>query len=94
MTSEFESKKYLQHLVSMEMPAGLKKYIELKLFPCIQMKVTRGISLQTAHRWLHKEGFWYTVHKKALYFDGHEHEDVTEYCQKVFLPTMKKYEAC
>jgi hypothetical protein len=44
-----ELKKYLHHTVSMEMPAGLKKYMELKLFPCIQMKVTRGISLWTAH---------------------------------------------
>ena len=88
-----EARKYLQHVVSTEMPAGLKKYMELKLFPRIQMKVTRGISLRTARRWLHKEGFWYTVHKKALYFDGHECEDVTEYRQKVFLPTMKKYEA-
>jgi hypothetical protein len=74
--------------------AGLKKYMELKLFPRIQMKVTRGISLQTARRWLHKEGFRYTVHKKALYFDGHEREDVTEYRQNVFLPAMKKHEAC
>jgi hypothetical protein len=88
-----ESKRYLHHVVSREMPAGLKKYMELKLFPHIQMKVTRGISLQTAHRWLHKEGFRYTVHKKALYFDGHEQEDVTEYRQNVFLPAMKKHEA-
>jgi hypothetical protein len=88
-----ESKKYLHHVVSREMPAGLKKYMELKLFPRIQMKVARGISLRTARRWLHKEGFRYTVHKKALYFDGHERDDVTDYRQNDFLPTMKKYEA-
>jgi hypothetical protein len=28
-----ESKKYLRHVVSKEMPAGLKKYMELELFP-------------------------------------------------------------
>ena len=88
-----ESKKYLHHVVSREMPAGLKKYMELKLFPRIQMKVVRGISLQTARCWLHKEGFRYTVHKKALYFNGHEREDVTEYRQNSFLPAMKKHEA-
>jgi len=40
-----ESKKYLHHIISKEMPAGLKKYMELELLPCIQMKVASGISL-------------------------------------------------
>jgi hypothetical protein len=81
-----ESKKYLRHVVSKEMPAGLKKYMELELFPRIQLKVARGISLRMARRWLHKEGFKYTAHKKALYYDGHEHENVVDYRQNVFLP--------
>ena len=88
-----ESKKYLHHLISREMPASLKKYMELKLFPRIQMKVVGGISLQTACRRLHKEGFRYMAHKKALYFDGHEWDDVTEYHQNSFLPAMKKHKA-
>lgn len=86
-----EAKKYLHHVVEKEMPAGLKKYLEVELFPRIQMKVGRGISLRTARRWLHKEGFRYTAHKKALYYDGHEREDVIEYRQNVFLPKMKEY---
>jgi hypothetical protein len=86
-----ESKKYLHHIVEVEMPTGLKKYLELELFPRIQVKVSRGISLRTARRWLHKEGFKYTVHKKALYFDGHEREDVIAYRQNVFLPLMKEH---
>ncbi|KIJ43493.1 hypothetical protein M422DRAFT_169742, partial [Sphaerobolus stellatus SS14] len=44
-----EAKKYLQHVVETEMPNGLKKYQELELFPQIQMKVSKGISLRTAH---------------------------------------------
>ncbi|KAG1726480.1 hypothetical protein EDB19DRAFT_1897638 [Suillus lakei] len=40
--------KYLQHMVDEEMPKGLKKYLELELFPCIHMKVARGVSLSTA----------------------------------------------
>jgi transposase len=86
-----ESKKYLHHIVEVEMPTGLKKYLELELFLHVQMKVSRGISLRTACRWLHKEGFKYTMHKKALYFDGHEHEDVIEYQQNVFLPLIKEH---
>ena len=86
-----EGKKYLQHIVDTEMPTGLKKYLETELLPRIQMKVLKGISLRTTRRWLHKEGFKYTAHKKGLYFDGHEREDVIEYRQNVFLPQMQEY---
>ena len=86
-----EAKKYLHNIVETEMPMGLKKYLELELFLRIQVKVSKGISLRTAHRWLHCEGFKYTAHKKGLYFDGHEQKDVVEYCQNVFLPLMQEY---
>ena len=46
------------------MPNGLKKYMELELFPRIQVKAGKGISLHTACRWLHKEGLKYTAHTK------------------------------
>jgi hypothetical protein len=88
-----EAKKYLHHIVEKEMPTGLKKYLETELFPRVQMKIGKGISLRTARRWLHKEGFRYTAHKKALYYDGHERDDVVEYRQNVFLPKMKEYES-
>ncbi|KAK2460090.1 hypothetical protein APHAL10511_007888 [Amanita phalloides] len=85
--------KYLQHIISTEMPAGLKKYIELEIImPWVQLKVAKGISLRTAQWWLQKEGFKYTVHKKALYYDGHKQEDVVDYQQNTFLPMMEKYE--
>jgi hypothetical protein len=48
--------------------------------------------LATAWRWLHKEGFKYINHKKGLYFDGHDRDDVVKYCQEHFLPAMKGYE--
>jgi hypothetical protein len=89
-----EAKKYLHHIIKTEMPTGLKKYLELELFPCIQVKVSKGVSLQTTHCWLHKEGFKYMAHKKGLYFDGHECEDIIEYCQNVFLPLMQEYAKC
>jgi hypothetical protein len=43
-----EAKKYCTHIVDKEMPLGLKKYMELELFPRIHMKVGRGISISTA----------------------------------------------
>ncbi|KIK43232.1 hypothetical protein CY34DRAFT_106542, partial [Suillus luteus UH-Slu-Lm8-n1] len=84
--------KYLQHVVEEEMPKGLKKYLELELFPHIHMKVARGVSLSTARRWMRSEGFRYISHKKGLYFDGHNRPDVVEYRQNIFLPFMKACE--
>lgn len=88
------AKEYLQHITREEIPRGLKRYMDLELFPQIYMKVGRGISVSTACCWLHLEGFRYTTHKKGLYFDGHDQPDVVEYRQNVFLPAMKSYEPC
>lgn len=41
---------YLQQIINVEMPKGLKQYMEDVLFPCVQLKVGRGISLSTARR--------------------------------------------
>ena len=88
-----EAEKYLHGIVQNEMPQGLKCYMELDLFPHIHLKVGKGISLATAQRWLHREGFRYTSYKKGLYFDGHDRPDVVQYRQDIFLPRMKEYEA-
>jgi hypothetical protein len=85
------AQRYLRDIVEKEMPHSLKRYMETELFPQIQLKVTKGISLRTARQWLHWEGFHYCKHKKSLYYDGHEHPDVVQYCQTEFLPAMAKY---
>ena len=74
-----EAEKYLRRIVEKEMPRGLKQYMEVELFPRIHLKVGKGISISTARWWLHREGFQYMEHKKALYFDGHDHPDVVNY---------------
>jgi len=86
------AKKYLQHIVDVEMPQGLKRYMEVELFPRIQLRVGRGVSLSTARRILHLEGFRYTEHKKGLYYDGHERPDVVQYRQDEFLPQMAEHQ--
>jgi predicted transcriptional regulator len=86
-----EAKKYLEGIVEQEMPRGLQKYVQTELFPRIGVKATKGISLSTARRWLHDEGFSYISHKKALYYDGHERPDVVDYRQQDFLPKMAEY---
>ncbi|KDQ32259.1 hypothetical protein PLEOSDRAFT_1034296, partial [Pleurotus ostreatus PC15] len=80
--------KYLREIVHKEMPAGLKRYMEVELFPHIHLKVAKGISYSTAHRWLRKEGFDYIEHRKGLYYDGHKRPDIVDYRQNVFLPAV------
>ena len=74
------AEKYIHQVVDEEMLRGLKKYMETELFPHIQYrKVGKGITLETAHKFLHKEGFQFIEHKKALYYNGQEQPNVVEY---------------
>ena len=45
------------------MPHGMKQYLEVELFPRMQNKVSKGISVS---RWMEKQGFHYTKYKKAM----------------------------
>ena len=66
-----KAKKYAHQIIDEEMSQGLKKYLEVELFPQIHMKVGKGISLTTTCHWLHHEGFCYMQYWKAIYFNGH-----------------------
>ena len=55
---------------------------------------TKIISLTTAHQWMHKLGWHWTTDPKGQYADGHEHEDVVDYCNNVFLPAIAEIEDC
>ena len=74
-----EAAKYCQEICDKEMPQGLRKYMEIELFPRIHMKVGKGMSISTTCWWLQWEGFKYTTHKKAIYYDGHDQPDVIKY---------------
>ena len=87
------AKQYIEHITNTEMPRGLKKYMEVELFPHIQLKPSKGVSLATARCLLRQESFQFQEHKKSLYYDGHEQPDVVEDHQKRFLPAMAKHAA-
>src|SRR5262249_50256525 len=88
------AEKYLREVVEREIPKGLKKYLELELFPHLQWKVgSKGVSLSTLRRWLLAEGFRFISWKKGLYFDGHDRPDVVKYRQEEFLPKMSEFHA-
>ena len=53
---------------------------DAELLPgCLQQ-----IKLRTAIKWLHPLGFRPQTHKKSVYTDGHERDDVVEY-RKLYL---------
>jgi len=86
--------QYLKQITDNEMPNSLKKYMEVELFPRIHLKATHGISLAMVRQWLHCEGFHYVSHKKGLFFDGHDRDDVIRYRQVEFIPGFKFHEPC
>ena len=47
------AKAYGTNLMEKEIPTGLKRYLELEIFPHMHMKATQGVSLCTAWCWLH-----------------------------------------
>jgi hypothetical protein len=53
----------------------------------------KSITEETARLWLKKLGYRYTSHRKDLYYDGHERDDVVQYRNNVFLPRMAHYES-
>jgi hypothetical protein len=72
-------------------PIQFKTFIETVLLPQIGVYKKKTISLETARRWLNVLGFFYQRHRKGLYFDGHEREDVVQY-RDTFLSRMAEYE--
>jgi transposase len=50
-----------------------------------------GISVSTACRWLHRLDWQYRRKQNGMYLDGHEREDVVNYC-KEFLQRWAQYE--
>ena len=52
----------------------------------------RRISMKTATRWMYFLGFQPKKQRKGYYTDNHNRDDVVEYRDKVFLPTMQDYE--
>ena len=58
----------------------------------LQPHFPRSISLQTGVRWLHHLGFKPVNHKKGVYIDGHEREDVVHH-RKSFLKSLGELRA-
>ncbi|OAX32505.1 hypothetical protein K503DRAFT_852125 [Rhizopogon vinicolor AM-OR11-026] len=54
--------------------------------------LSKTVSLATAQRWMCKLGYCWKEEEKGQYVDGHEHEDVITYRQKVFLPLWESFQ--
>ncbi|TFY50693.1 hypothetical protein EVG20_g11382 [Dentipellis fragilis] len=85
-----EASTFAHQVVSEEIPRGLKKYLEEVLLPRLHLRKPkgRGFSLSTMRRVMLNYGFTYSLHKKAIYYDGHERPDVIDDRQTRFIPEM------
>jgi hypothetical protein len=72
--------------------AKFHKYINSSLFPELDIKPKKPLSIRTARRWLIKLGWTYTLVKKGVYMGGHEREDVVHFRNHEFLPAMLRFE--
>ncbi|KAF9031609.1 hypothetical protein BJ165DRAFT_1604839 [Panaeolus papilionaceus] len=55
--------------------------------------VTAEHLMRYTQQWMNKLDYRWTKEPSGQYVDGHEHKDVTDYRQDVFLPEMAKYES-
>ena len=68
------------------------EYVNSSLLPSHHLPphFARSISLRKAVRWWHHLGFKPMSHKKGIYIDGHEREDVVKY-RSIYLKAMEDY---
>ncbi len=74
-------------------PRRLQYALNQTIFPELNITLTKGISERTARCWLIRLGWRQTVVRKGVYMDGHEHADVVEYQNNVFLLAIAQFEA-
>lgn len=77
-------------------PYGLRlavnQYLEEHTFNGRDGKRVMSVSDVTVRVWLRKRGFKGKLHRKGVYYDGHERIDVTTYRDKEFLPRMAEFQ--
>ena len=83
------------HLQSIGEYCTTEDIIRYVALPEILAKLNRKatISHATAHCWMQKMGYQWTVRPHGQYADGHERPDVVNYHQNVFLPAIQELEA-
>ncbi|TFY69697.1 hypothetical protein EVJ58_g265 [Rhodofomes roseus] len=91
-----EANAYARRITVEEIPRGLKKYLEEILLPRLHLRkpAGRGFSLSTMHCVMLREGFTFSMHKKVLYYDGHERPDVVHDRQHRFIPEIQLLRSC
>ena len=90
-----EAHAYRRVIESEEMPNGLKEFVTTTVLPQYHLKVGRlGLSRSTMRRLLLSEGFTWSEHRKAIYYDGHERPDVIKDRKERFIPAMLAIRDC
>lgn len=84
-------KEYLLNQKSNVEIKKVKSFIESEVFSRIGIEEEKTISERTCQIWLNELGWFHQKHRKDVYYDGHEREDVVKYREK-FLSQMQEYE--
>jgi hypothetical protein len=82
-----EAESYAQPILGEEIPHGLRHHFESVILPRLHLQ-TNGISLLTICRVMIEDRFSFTIHKKAIFYDSHEHPDVVNDRQNHFIPKV------
>lgn len=62
-------KEWVKNHVQHALPTGLLRYLDIELFPRLNLKPAKPISRRTACRWLHQFGFGFKRHFKSVYYE-------------------------
>jgi len=73
-------------------PSTAETQAELAQLAEQRSQIQVNLSSRTAAKWLHEMGYKYKDMRKGVYKDSHEPEDVIQYRQEVFLPTLRALE--
>jgi hypothetical protein len=82
-----KAETYAQQILGEEIPQGLKAHFETVILPRLHLR-SNGISLLTIQHLMLEDGFAFTIHKKAIFYDGHERPDVVNDRQHHFIPEI------
>ncbi|KAJ7231192.1 hypothetical protein C8J57DRAFT_1251284 [Mycena rebaudengoi] len=73
-------------------PKTFQHALNNTILPALDVVLKKPLCERTARRWPIKLGWRLTILRKGVYMDGHEHPDVVDSRNNVFLPTTAKYE--
>ncbi|KAF9228309.1 hypothetical protein BS17DRAFT_693021 [Gyrodon lividus] len=82
------------HLQSLGKYICVQDIVDYLTLPDVQKEhgFMKTISLVTAQCWMEKLDYCWKKEPKGQYSDGHEHDNIVNYCQNIFLPAWARFQ--